>query len=134
MLKTAKFNLPTRVQIHGFLTVDGEKMSKTKGTFVSAETYLKNLDPAYLRYFYASKLSSSVTDLDLNRDEFAQKVNSDLVGKVVNLASRCARFAKKTGLSASYPEDDGLFPTRRGRRPRPSPRRMKLATSAAPCG
>jgi methionyl-tRNA synthetase len=109
MLKTAGFSLPKRIQIHGFLTVDGEKMSKTKGTFVRAASYLKHLDPIYLRYFYATKLSSNVVDLDLQRDEFAQKVNSDLVGKVVNLASRTARFVKDVGLSTEYPDDGGLF-------------------------
>ena len=109
MLKTAGFALPKRIQIHGFLTVDGEKMSKSKGTFVRASSYLKHLDPSYLRYFYATKLSSGVVDLDLQRDEFAQKVNSDLVGKVVNLASRTARFVKDTGLSPEYPDDGGLF-------------------------
>ena len=109
MLKTAGFCLPHRVQVHGFLTVNGEKMSKSKGTFVLASTYLEHLDPAYLRYFYASRLSPKVADLDLNLEELVAKVNSDLVGKVVNLASRTARFVKDSGLSASYPEDGGLF-------------------------
>ena len=109
MLKTAGFSLPTKVHIHGFLTVDGEKMSKSKGTFVMARTYLNHLDPNYLRYFYASKLSARVDDLDLSLEEFAAKVNTDLVGKVVNLASRSAKFVEKTGLSASYPDDGGLF-------------------------
>ncbi|EDL60623.1 methionine--tRNA ligase [Gimesia maris] len=109
MLKTAGFNLPEKVHIHGFLTVDGEKMSKSKGTFVKAATYLNHLDPACLRYYYASKLGPRLDDLDLNLDEFIQKVNSDLVGKVVNLASRSAKFVAKTGLSAAYPEDGGLF-------------------------
>ena len=109
MLKTAGFSLPTKVHIHGFLTVDGEKMSKSKGTFVAASTYLKHLDPAYLRYFYASKLSSKVDDIDLSIDEFISKVNTDLVGKVVNLASRSAKFVATTGLSAEYPDDGGLF-------------------------
>lgn len=109
MLKTAGFNLPEKVHIHGFLTVDGEKMAKTKGTFVKAATYLNHLDPACLRYYYASKLGPRLDDLDLNLDEFIQKVNSDLVGKVVNLASRSAKFVAKTGLSDSYPEDGGLF-------------------------
>ncbi|WP_278466168.1 methionine--tRNA ligase [Gimesia maris] len=109
MLKTAGFNLPEKVHIHGFLTVDGEKMSKSKGTFVKASTYLNHLDPACLRYYYASKLGPRLDDLDLNLDEFIQKVNSDLVGKVVNLASRSAKFVANTGLSSAYPEDGGLF-------------------------
>ncbi len=109
MLKSAGFNLPTKVHIHGFLTVGGEKMSKSKGTFVKAETYLKYLDPSYLRYYYASKLGPRLDDLDLNLDEFVAKVDSDLVGKVVNLASRSAKFVEKVGLSAAYPDDGGLF-------------------------
>ncbi|NQU25054.1 MAG: methionine--tRNA ligase subunit beta, partial [Candidatus Nealsonbacteria bacterium] len=109
MLQTSRYNLPTKIHIHGFLTVDGEKMSKSKGTFVQASTYLEHLDPAYLRYYYAAKLSSRVDDLDLNLDEFVTKVNSDMVGNVVNLASRTAKFATATGLSAEYPDDGGLF-------------------------
>ncbi|HUG93036.1 MAG TPA: methionine--tRNA ligase [Planctomycetaceae bacterium] len=109
VLKTAGFKLPTKVHIHGFLTVGGEKMSKSKGTFVMASTYLKHLDPAYLRYYYASKLGPRLDDLDLNLDEFAARVNSDLVGKVVNLASRSAKFVEGQTLSPSYPEDGGLF-------------------------
>jgi len=109
MLKTAGFNLPTKVHIHGFLTVGGEKMSKSKGTFVRASTYLEYLDPSYLRYYYASKLGPRVDDIDLNLDEFVAKVNSDLVGKVVNLASRTAKFVERSGLAAKYPEDGGLF-------------------------
>ncbi len=109
MLKTSGFTLPTKVHIHGFLTVNGEKMSKSKGTFIRASTYLEHLDPAYLRYYYASKLTNRVDDLDLNLDEFATKVNSDMVGNVVNLASRTARFAAATGLAETYPDDGGLF-------------------------
>ncbi|QDU58717.1 Methionine--tRNA ligase [Aeoliella mucimassa] len=109
MLKTAGFSLPTKVHIHGFLTVNGEKMSKSRGTFVAASTYLKHLDPAYLRYFYASKLSSKVDDIDLSIEEFIAKVNTDLVGKVVNLASRSAKFVASTGLSSKYPDDGGLL-------------------------
>jgi len=109
MLKTAEFSLPNKVHIHGFLTVNGEKMSKSKGTFIRASTYLEYLDPAYLRYYYASKLTSRVDDLDLSFDEFAAKVNSDMVGNVVNLGSRTARFTEQTGLSAIYPDDGGLF-------------------------
>ena len=109
MLKTAGFNLPARVHIHGFLTVGGEKMSKSKGTFIQAATYLKHLDPAYLRYYYASKLGTGLDDLDLNLEEFVAKVNSDLVGKVVNLASRTAKFLEDGLLSERYPGDGGLF-------------------------
>jgi methionyl-tRNA synthetase len=109
MLKVAGYNLPTKVHIHGFLTVGGEKMSKSKGTFIQAATYLKHLDPSYLRYYYASKLGTGLDDIDLNLDEFVTKVNSDLVGKVVNLASRTAKFLEDGLLSESYPGDGGLF-------------------------
>lgn len=109
MLKTAGYQLPTKVHIHGFLNVAGEKMSKSKGTFIKAETYLNHLDPAYLRYYFASKLGPRLDDLDLNLDEFINKINADLVGKVVNLASRCAKFAARTGLATTYPADGGLF-------------------------
>ncbi|MCA9119392.1 MAG: methionine--tRNA ligase [Planctomycetaceae bacterium] len=109
MLKSAGFNLPKKVHIHGFLTVNGEKMSKSTGTFVKAETYLKHLDPSYLRYYYASKLGSRLDDIDMNLEEFAAKIDSDLVGKVVNLASRCAKFVAASGLSTNYPDDGGLF-------------------------
>ncbi len=107
MLKSSGYSLPSRVQIHGFLTVNGEKMSKSRGTFVRASTYLKHLDPGALRYFYATKLSNNTDDLDLDVGEFVAKVNSDLVGKVVNLASRTAKFTRE--LSKTYPEDGGLF-------------------------
>jgi methionyl-tRNA synthetase len=109
MLKTAGFSLPSKVHIHGFLTVDGAKMSKSKGTFVRASTYLEHLNPAYLRYYYASKLGPGVNDVDLNLDEFVARINADLVGKVVNIASRSASFVIKTGMSPAYPEDGGLF-------------------------
>jgi len=109
MLKAAGFKLPHQVHIHGFLTVDGEKMSKSKGTFIRGEVYARHLDPAYLRYYYASKLTPKLDDLDLNLQEFIDKVNSDLVGKVVNLASRSAGFVQATGLASRYPDDGGLF-------------------------
>jgi methionyl-tRNA synthetase len=109
MLKTAGFQLPKKVHIHGFLTVDGEKMSKSKGTFIRASTYLKHLDPSYLRYYFASKLGPRVDDLDLNLEDFKAKINSDLVGKAVNIASRCAKLLAGQTLSASYPDDGGLF-------------------------
>ena len=109
MLKVANFTLPTKIHIHGFLTVDGRKMSKRDGTFVKAETFLKHLNPAALRYYYASKLNNRVEDIDLNLKEFTTKVNTDLVGKFINLASRTAKFVQDLGLSAEYPEDGGLF-------------------------
>ncbi|MCA8976629.1 MAG: methionine--tRNA ligase [Planctomycetes bacterium] len=110
MLKTAGFELPHRVHIHGFLRVNGEKMSKSRGTFVMAGSYLaQQLDPSCLRYYYASKLGSGIDDIDFNTEEFVGKCNSDLVGRVVNLASRSARFVKDVGLSAAYPDDGGLF-------------------------
>lgn len=95
MLEGADFRQPTNVFAHGFVTVNGEKMSKSRGTFIKARTYLDHLNPEYLRYYFASKLNSGITDLDLNLDDFGQKVNSDLIGKVVNIASRCAGFIKK---------------------------------------
>ena len=95
MLTSAGYRTPTAVYAHGFLTVDGTKMSKSRGTFVNAKTYLKHLNPEYLRYYLAAKLSSGVDDLDLNLEDFAFRVNSDLVGKVVNIASRCAGFISK---------------------------------------
>ncbi|MDR7120007.1 methionine--tRNA ligase [Rheinheimera soli] len=95
MLEGAGYRKPTSVYAHGFVTVNGAKMSKSKGTFIKARTYLEHLNPEYLRYYFASKLTSNITDLDLNLEDFAQKVNADLVGKVVNIASRCASFISK---------------------------------------
>ncbi|GIU53291.1 methionine--tRNA ligase [Shewanella sp. KT0246] len=95
MLDGAGVRKPTSVFAHGYVTVNGAKMSKSKGTFIKARTYLDNLDPEYLRYYYAAKLNSRVDDLDLNLEDFAQRVNSDLVGKLVNLASRTAGFISK---------------------------------------
>ena len=95
MLQGAGFRKPTALNVHGYLTVNGQKMSKSRGTFVKARTYLDHLNPEYLRYYYASKLGRGVDDLDLNLEDFVQKVNSDLVGKVVNIASRCAGFIHK---------------------------------------
>ena len=109
MLKTAGYSLPTKVHIHGFLNVNNKKMAKSKGTLISAETYLKHSKPEYLRYYYATKLTPRVEDLDLSLEEFTEKVNSDLVGKVVNLASRVGKFGHGTGLSPEYPDDGGLF-------------------------
>ena len=95
MLDSAGLRQPTAVYAHGFLTVNGVKMSKSRGTFILAETYLAHLDPEYLRYYFAAKLSSGVDDIDLNLDDFVQRVNADLIGKVVNIASRCAGFLRK---------------------------------------
>lgn len=95
MLEGAGFRKPTGVNIHGFVTVNGSKMSKSKGTFIKGRTYLDHLNPEYLRYYFASKLNDGVSDIDLNFEDFVQKVNADLVGKVVNIASRCAGFITK---------------------------------------
>ncbi len=95
MLSGANYRTPTAIFAHGFLTVDGQKMSKSRGTFIMAKTYLEHLNPEYLRYYYAAKLTSRIDDIDLNLEDFAQRVNSDLVGKVVNIASRSAGFVMK---------------------------------------
>jgi methionyl-tRNA synthetase len=95
MLHAAGFRKPTAVHCHGFLTVNGQKMSKSRGTFIRARSYLEHLDPEYLRYYFAAKLGSGVDDIDLNLQDFVARVNSDLVGKLVNIASRCAGFIHK---------------------------------------
>jgi methionyl-tRNA synthetase len=95
MLHGANFRTPSAIFSHGFLTVDGQKMSKSRGTFIKARTYLDHLNPEYLRYYFAAKLGSGIEDIDLNLEDFSARVNSDLVGKVVNIASRCAGFIKK---------------------------------------
>ena len=95
MLAGAGLRTPTAVFAHGFLTVDGKKMSKARGSFIKARTYLDHLNPEYLRYYFAAKLGSGVDDIDLNLEDFVARVNSDLVGKVVNIASRCAGFINK---------------------------------------
>lgn len=109
MLSDAGYRTPTAVFAHGFMTINGKKMSKSRGTFINGHTYLNHLNPEYLRYFLASRLGNGVEDLDLNFDEFVNKVNSDLVGKVVNIASRCAGFITrgfdgKLGAETSAPE------------------------------
>ncbi len=111
MLSSANFRTPTQVCVHGFLTVNGKKMSKSRGTFINARSYLDNLNPEYLRYYFAAKLSSGVDDLDLNLEDFIQRVNSDLVGKVVNIASRCAKFITKgnDGVLSSNIADEALW-------------------------
>lgn len=92
MLHGANLRTPNAIFAHGFLTVNGQKMSKSRGTFIKARTYLEYLNAEYLRYYFSAKLNSKVEDIDLNLEDFAQRVNADLVGKVVNIASRCASF------------------------------------------
>ena len=111
VLKGSGYRAPTSVFAHGFLTVNGHKMSKSRGTFIKARTYLDNLHPAALRYYYAAKLGPTIEDIDLNLEDFIARVNSDLIGKLVNIASRCAGFINKKfdgTLSDSLP-DEGLF-------------------------
>jgi len=95
MLEGAGFRKPNGVFCHGFLTIDGEKMSKSRGTFFNARTYLNHLQPDYLRYYFASRLTNKIEDIDLNFDDFIARVNSDLVGKIINIGSRCAKFINK---------------------------------------
>jgi methionyl-tRNA synthetase len=111
VLDGAGFRTPTSVFAHGFLTVNGKKMSKSRGTFINARTYLDHLDPNHLRYYYAAKLGPGMDDIDLNFDDFVARVNSDLVGKLVNIASRCSGFISKrfNGRLACRLEDPGLY-------------------------
>ena len=111
MLEAANLRTPTGVHVHGFLTVDGAKMSKSRGTSIKARTYLEHLRPDYLRYYYAAKLGPSLGDIDLNLQDFVARVNSDLVGKVVNIASRCAGFISKRfeGTLATALPDAALY-------------------------
>ncbi len=109
VLQGAGFRQPSSVYAHGFLTVNGQKMSKRRGTFIMARTYLDNLSPSYLRYYYAAKLGPTIEDIDLNLDDFMARVNSDLVGKLINIASRCAGFIGKRfdgELTKTLPEPD----------------------------
>lgn len=111
MLMGAGMRVPTAVYAHGFLTVDGSKMSKSRGTFIRARTYLDHLHPDYLRYYFAAKLGAGTADIDLNLDDFVSRVNSDVVGKVINIASRCAGFIQRSfggSLSAELPQP-GLY-------------------------
>ena len=111
VLHGAGFRKPTAVFCHGFLTVNGEKMAKRRGTFIQARTYADHLDPEYLRYYFACKLGNGIDDMDLNFEDFVARVNSDLVGKVVNIASRCARFVTELadGRLADRLQDPALF-------------------------
>ncbi len=112
VLKSADFRLPTAVFCHGFLMVNGEKMSKSRGTFIQARAYLDHLPAEPLRYYYAAKLNNTVDDIDLNLQDFQQRINSDLVGKVVNIASRCAGFISKKfeGKLSDSLADEALYP------------------------
>lgn len=111
MLEGANLRKPSNIFVHGYVTVNGEKMSKSRGTFIQAATYLKHLDPECLRYYYAAKLSNRIDDLDLNLEDFVQRVNTDLVNKLVNLASRNAGFIQKRfdGKLAENLDDQALF-------------------------
>lgn len=112
MLKGANLRTPSGVFCHGFLTVNGQKMSKSRGTFIMADTYLKHLRPEYLRYYFAAKLSSGIDDIDLNLEDFRMRVNADLVNKVINIASRCAGFIKKKfngELAAELTDVNGIY-------------------------
>jgi methionyl-tRNA synthetase len=111
MLHGANFRTPSAIFAHGFLTVNGEKMSKSRGTFIKARTYLDHLNPEYLRYYFAAKLGPGVDDIDLNFDDFTQRINADLVGKVVNIGSRCSGFIAKrfAYILAAHCSEPALF-------------------------
>ncbi|MFQ5658850.1 MAG: methionine--tRNA ligase [Gammaproteobacteria bacterium] len=111
MLHGSRFRTPSAVFVHGFLTVNGQKMSKSRGTFIKARTYLDHLNPEYLRYYFAAKLGGGVDDIDLNFDDFLKRINADLVGKVVNIASRCAGFINKryNGRLSAMIHDESLL-------------------------
>lgn len=111
VLTGAGFRVPSNIFVHGYVTVNGEKMSKSRGTFIQASTYLKHLDPECLRYYYAAKLSTNVDDIDLNLEDFVQRVNSDIVNKLVNIASRNVSFINKrfNGFLANDLDDPELF-------------------------
>ncbi|MBS0288554.1 MAG: methionine--tRNA ligase [Proteobacteria bacterium] len=111
MLHGSDFRTPTAIYAHGFLTINGQKMSKSRGTFITAKNYLDHLQPEYLRYYFAAKLTDTIDDLDLNLDDFVSRVNADLIGKYVNIASRCASFITKhfAGELSATLADDVLY-------------------------
>ena len=133
VLQAAGMRRPTAVHAHGFLTINGEKMSKSRGTFITARRYLQSFAPEYLRYYFAAKLGPGIDDLDMNLDEFTTRLNSDIVGKLVNIASRCSGFISRNSagtLSTALPDRSSIPPS-----PRParlSPRRTRPATRPAP--
>ncbi len=101
LLKSSNIRLPESINVHGFLTIDGEKMSKSNGTFINADDFAENYDGELLRYYFADKFNNSIDDLDFNEDEFIQKINSDIVGKYLNIASRVSKFIEKNGNNLS---------------------------------
>jgi methionyl-tRNA synthetase len=108
MLKVSQFKLPDHIHVHGFLTINGEKMSKSRGTFITAKTYLQHLNPEFLRYYYAAKLSDTVEDVDLNLTDFVNRVNADIVNKFINIASRLASIlVKKCNATIVEPTPEG---------------------------
>lgn len=113
LLHGAEFRTPSAIFVNGFLTIDGQKMSKSRGTFIKARTYLNHLNPEYLRYYFAAKLSDRIEDLDINFQDFTQRVNADLVGKFINIASRCASFLNKyfLGKCAASLSEPAIFKT-----------------------
>jgi methionyl-tRNA synthetase len=107
ILQASGFNTPSQVMVHGFLTVDGVKMSKSRGTFIMARNYLKHLDPLYFRYYMACKINNGIDDIDLSLDDFTQRVNSDLIGKITNIASRSAQMLARLDNKIGEMADDG---------------------------
>jgi len=108
MLMVSGFSLPKQIRVHGFLTVNGEKMSKSRGTFIKARTYLDHFNPEFLRYYYAAKLSTGIEDIDFKVDDFVFKVNSDVLGKVINIGSRLGSIVtKKLEGKLSRPDEKG---------------------------
>ncbi|MDD5455443.1 MAG: methionine--tRNA ligase [Candidatus Margulisbacteria bacterium] len=108
MLKTVGYKTPDQIFVHGFLTINGEKMSKSKGTFIKARNYLDLLNPLYLRYYYAGKMTSSIDDIDLSLEDFFSKVNAELIGKITNLASRSIQMLNKAGANLAEPDSEGM--------------------------
>ena len=109
LLKSSNIRLPESINVHGFLTIDGEKMSKSNGTFINADDFAENFDGELLRYYFADKFNNSIDDLDFNEDEFIQKINSDIVGKYLNIASRVSKFIEKNGNNLSANLDEGFI-------------------------
>ena len=109
LLKSSNIRLPESINVHGFLTIDGEKMSKSNGTFINADDFAENYDGELLRYYFADKFNNSIDDLDFNEDEFIQKINSDIVGKYLNIASRVSKFIEKNGNNLSANLDEAFI-------------------------